>query len=116
MGRLLLQWIIGAVFIYLLSIFFSGVIVESAMAAFLASVILGFINMSIKPILVLITLPISFLTLGIFYLVINAFMLIIVSAIVPGFYVSSFWTAFFASILLSVFNIAFGIKDIKAES
>ena len=107
MGKLLMHWAISAIFLYVLSFLFSGIIINSVMAAVVAAVVLGLINATLKPLLQLISLPITFLTLGIFYLVINAFMLMLVSALVPGFSVHGFWTAFFASIVLSLLNAVF---------
>jgi len=74
------------------------------MAALVAAVVLGLINATLKPVLQIISLPITFLTLGFFYLVVNALMLMLVSALVPGFSISGFWTAFFAAIVLGLLN------------
>ena len=107
MGKLLLHWLISALFLYVLSFLFSGIVIQGFMAALVAAVVLGLINATLKPLLQLISLPITFLTLGIFYLVINAFMLMLVSALVPGFIVDGFGTAFFAAIVLSLLNAVF---------
>ena len=77
------------------------------MSALIAAIVLGLINATVKPVLQIVSLPITFLTLGIFYLVVNGLMLLIVSALVPGFHVASFGTAFFASIVLSLLNAVF---------
>jgi len=108
--KLLVHWAISALFLYVLSFLFRGIVIDSALAAIIAAIVLGLINATIKPILQIISLPITVLTLGIFYLVVNGLMLMLVSALVPGFYVSGFGTAFFASIVLSLLNAVF-VKD-----
>ncbi len=81
-----------------------GVKVDSYFTALVVAVILGIVNIVIKPILIIITLPITILTLGLFTFVINAFMIELVSAIVPGFTVSGFVTALMFSLVLSLIN------------
>jgi len=76
--------------------------VDGFLAALVAAFLLGIVNSIIKPILVLLTLPITVLTLGLFLLVINGLMLWLVSALVKGFYVNGFWGAVFGSILISL--------------
>ena len=102
--KLLINWVISALSLYLLSFLFSGIVFDSFTAALITSIILGLINAIIKPILIILTLPINIITLGLFSLIINACMLIIASNVSPGFHVDSFATAFFASIVLSVIN------------
>ena len=110
MSKFLINWIVSALFLYVLSFLFRGITIDGAMAALVAAVVLGLINATLKPILQIISLPITFLTLGIFYLVINALMLMLVSALVPGFHISGFGTAFFAAIVLSLLNTVFASK------
>ena len=109
--RNLTSWVIGVVFLYVLSVLFTGVVIESLLAGIVAAVILGLINVTLKPVLQIISIPITILTLGIFYLVVNALMLLLVSALVPGFSIGGFWTAFFASIVLSILNAVFIKKE-----
>jgi len=111
MGKVLISWVISAVFLYVLSFLFRGITIDSVFAALIAAVVLGLINATIKPILQFISLPITILSLGIFYLVINGLMLMLVSALVPGFHITGFWTAFFAAIVLSLLNVVFVNKD-----
>jgi len=106
-GKVLLHWVVSAVFLYVLSFLFRGVVIDSALAALIAAVVLGLINATLKPLLQVLSLPITILTLGIFYLVVNALMLMLVSFLVPGFSISGFWTAFFAAIILSLLNAVF---------
>ncbi|MCL2048357.1 MAG: phage holin family protein [Defluviitaleaceae bacterium] len=110
MKKLLIHWTISAIFLYVLSFLFDGIIINNALTAIAAAIVMGLVNATIKPVLQIIALPITFLTLGLFYLVINALMLMLVSALVSGFYVSGFATAFFAAIVLSVLNAVFANK------
>ena len=109
--KLLIHWAVSALFLYVLAFLFRGIVIDGVLAAIVAAVVLGLINVTLKPILQIISLPITFLTLGIFYLVVNGLMLMLVSALVPGFHVSSFGTAFFAAIILSLLNAVFVKKD-----
>ena len=104
---MLIRWILSVVFLYVLSLIFSGVVIDSLLAAIVAAAVLGIISVTVKPLLQIISLPITFLTLGLFYLVVNGIMLLLVSAIVPGFSIGGFWTAFFAAIVLSLLNSVF---------
>jgi len=95
--------IINMVAILIISYLFPKMIwVEGFLAALVAAFLLGIVNTIIKPILVLLTLPLTVLTLGLFLLVINGLMLWLVSALVRGFHVSGFWGAVFGSILISL--------------
>jgi len=101
---LLLRILITAALVMLISNFLPGVTVESYLQSVYVAIILGLLNLFIKPIIVLFTLPVTILTLGLFLLVINAFIVLLCSNIVGGFHVESFWTALFFSIILSIFQ------------
>ena len=73
-----------------------------------SALLLGFANAVVRPLLVVLTFPLTLLTLGLFILVINALMLLLVSALVRGFTVSGFWTAFFGSLFISVISLGLG--------
>jgi putative membrane protein len=73
-----------------------------------AAVVLGVLNALLRPVLLLFSLPLIFLTLGLFTTVINALMLMLTSSLVRDFQVSGFWSAFFAGLLVSVFNLVLG--------
>lgn len=77
------------------------------LGAVVLAVVLGIINIFIKPVIKLIALPITILTLGIFSLVINAAFILLAAWVVPSFYVAGFWTAFWFSIILSLINAFF---------
>ena len=82
----------------------SGIEVEDGSAAVIGALVLGFANAFIRPILVLLTLPITFLTLGLFVWVVNAFMLKLTAAFVPGFRVEGFRAAMVGSLFLGILN------------
>lgn len=86
-----------------------GVEVSGAGAAFLAVVVLSLLNAVVKPVLLILTLPINFLTLGLFTFVINALVILLASALVPGFRVDGFVSALLFSIVLSVVNSIVGM-------
>lgn len=86
-----------------------GVTLDGIGAAFLLVVVLGVLNAVIKPILLVFTLPINFLTLGLFTFVINAVVVLLASAVVPGFMVDGFLTALLFGIVLSVVNSLIGV-------
>ena len=99
----IVRLIINMVAILMISYLFPKMIwLEGFLAALVAAFLLGIVNTIIKPILVLLTLPLTVLTLGLFLLVINGLMLWLVSALVSGFHVSGFWGAVFGSILISL--------------
>ena len=83
------------------------------LSAVILAVVLGIINIFIKPVVKLITLPLTILTLGIFSLVINALFILLAAHIVPGFSVAGFWTAFWFAIVLSLINAFFNFLQSK---
>jgi putative membrane protein len=104
----LLHWAITALSLWVASHIFNGVRFESTSALIVSALLLGFANAVVKPLLIVLTLPLTMLTFGLFLLVINALMILLVSALVKGFRVSGFWTAFFASIFISLLSLVFG--------
>ena len=98
--HLIVRWILNAAALLLVSYLVPGVMVASTYAAFVAAALLGLANAIIRPILILLTLPINILTLGLFTLVINGLMVWLVSSVVKGFDVASFSAAFWAALLL----------------
>ena len=102
--KLLIHWILSALAIVIVAYLLPGIIVKSFFVALVVAVVLGFFNMIIRPILFVLTLPINVLTLGLFTLVINAALVLLTSAVVPGFSVAGFWTAVLFSIILWLVN------------
>jgi putative membrane protein len=100
----LFQWLVSAFCLWVSTYVFSGIRFADAGSLFVAALLLGVVNALVKPLLVVLTLPLTFVTLGGFLLVINALMILLVAALVRGFTVSGFWTALFASIFISILS------------
>lgn len=101
----LIQWGITALSLWVASLVFNGIRFADKSSLIVSALLLGFANAVLWPILVVLTLPLTFLTLGFFLLVINALMLLLVARLVHGFTISGFWTAFFASLFISIFSL-----------
>ncbi|MFA6547371.1 MAG: phage holin family protein [Candidatus Magasanikbacteria bacterium] len=99
---LLLRWLLGALSLVLVTYLVPGINVASFYTALIAALVLGLINCLVKPILVLLTLPVNILTLGLFTLVINALLFWLAATIVKGFGVAGFWPAFWGALVMSV--------------
>ena len=100
--RLLIRFLLNAIAVYFTAYLLHGVHVSSFTTALLVAFVLGIVNVTIKPLLFLLTLPITILTLGLFTFVINACMILFVEWIVPSFRVDGFWWALLFSLVLSV--------------
>lgn len=100
--RLIINLLVGTLAVIISAYILPGVKVDGFFTALVVAVILGVVNAFIKPILVVLTLPITVLTLGIFLFVINAVLVLLVSNIVPGFTVANFWWALLFSLVLSL--------------
>ncbi|MDQ8021141.1 MAG: phage holin family protein [Moraxellaceae bacterium] len=99
---LLIRWALGALALMVVPEIVSSIRVESYLAALAAALLLGLVNALIRPILILLTLPITILTLGIFALVINALLFWGVSELVTGFRVDGFWAAMWGALVYGV--------------
>ena len=104
--RILLVWILNAIALWLVAALVSGVQVQDPLHAFIAAVVLGLVNALVKPLLVILTLPITVLTLGLFLLVINALLFWGVGSLLPGFHVDGFWWAMLGALVYSVLTWA----------
>ncbi len=100
--KLLLKILITAGLVLVIPHLISGIQIEGFVTALCVSIVLGLLNIFVKPIFVLLTLPFTIVTLGLFLLVINAVIILICDTIVGGFSVDSFWTAILFSIILSI--------------
>jgi putative membrane protein len=105
MVSLLLHWVISALSLMIVAYIFPGIQLQGMGAALIAPIVIGLINATIGLIVKIITFPLTILTLGIFWLIINALMLQLAAALVPGFYVADFWSAFFGAIVLSIVSM-----------
>jgi putative membrane protein len=106
--RFLLQWLVSGLAIIITAYLLPGVRVSGFFAALVTALILGLINAFIRPVLILLTLPLNILTLGLFTLVINALLIMLAAAIVPGFSVQGFWWALLFGLVLAVISYALG--------
>jgi putative membrane protein len=102
------HWAVATLAVFAAAFLVPGVTV-TFWGAVLAALVLGIINAFIKPVVKLLTLPITIVTLGLFSLVLNALFVMLAARIVPGFSVSGFWTAFFFAIALSLINMFLGV-------
>lgn len=104
----IVQWLITSLSLWASSYVFAGIKFNDTRALIISALLLGFANAIVKPLLIILTLPLTLVTFGLFLLVINALMILLVSSLVKGFTVSGFWTAFFASIFVSVLSFLIG--------
>jgi len=100
--NLLIRLVVTAVIVMILAHFLPGVAVSGFVAALIVAVVLGLLNFIVKPILVVLTIPITIITLGLFLFVINACIILLADKFIDGFSVSGFWIALLFSILLSI--------------
>jgi putative membrane protein len=104
--RLLLLWVINAAALLALPYLFDSIRIDSFYTALVAALILGLINAVVRPILVLLTLPLTLITLGLFIFVINGLLFWFVASFVEGFHVAGFWPAVFGAIVYSLISWA----------
>lgn len=110
----LVFWGVNTLSLWVADELFSGIAFHNAQALFISGLLLGLVNAFVKPILLVLTLPITVVTFGLFILVVNALMLLLVAWAVPGFHVAGFWSgaliALFVSILSFLINRALGVN------
>lgn len=102
MQRFLIAWLTMSVALWVTAGILPGVTIHTPTAVVIAAVVLGFVNAMVKPIVVLLTLPLTIMTLGLFYFVINGLMFALVSRLVPGFEVAHFGWALLGAIVMSL--------------
>ena len=102
MVRLLGYLLINGLAVFIAAYLLPGIGVDTVWTALLVAIVLGIVNMFIRPILVLLTLPITLITLGLFVIIINGLLVLLVSNIVPGFTVENFWWAIAFSLAVSM--------------
>ena len=101
--RFLINWFLYALAIAITAYILPGVRLDGIFSALVTAAILGLVNGFLRPVLFIFTLPLTILTLGLFTFVLNALMVLLAAAIVPGFVVTGFWWAVLFSLVLSVF-------------
>lgn len=102
--NILINWLISALVIIASAYLLPGVHIASFLTALATALILGIINITLKPLLLFLTLPINILTLGLFTLIINAVLIELTTLVVPGFSVDNFWWALLFGLILSIIN------------
>jgi len=114
--KFLIKVILTGLFIAVLSNYMHGIHVPGLLTSIVVALVLAVLNAIVKPILILLTLPVTIVTLGLFLLVINAVMVLLCAEIVNGFRVDSFWYALLFSILVSLFqSVVFGMTEQKKQ-
>lgn len=109
----IIQWFVNAIVLIGISYLLPGIYFQSFYAALIAALFLGIINALIRPLLIILTLPINILTLGLFTLFINGVLFWLVSTMVKGFYIASIWTAFWAALIFSLISAVISWLDYK---
>ena len=100
--NILVQILINGFAVFVTAYLLPGVHVNNFITAIVVGIVLGIVNAFVKPVLVILTLPITIVTLGLFYLVLNALLILLVAQIVPGFSVANFWWAILFGFVMSV--------------
>lgn len=104
----LVKIILGGISVLIAEFFLTGIHIDSWVTGFLLAAILILINLTIKPLMIVLTLPLTLITFGLFLLVINALVIMLADKIIPGFQVDGFWWALLFAIVLSIINSLFG--------
>jgi putative membrane protein len=102
--KLILKLLLTAAAVLIIAHFLPGVAVENYTSALIVAIVLGLLRVTVKPILVILTLPVTIITLGLFLLVINALIIMLADNLIDGFYISGFWVALLFSLILSIFQ------------
>nr|MBI1232789.1 phage holin family protein [Cytophagales bacterium] len=107
---ILFQLVVAGLAVIFTAYLLPGISVDDFLTGIVIAALLALLNLTIKPVLIFLTIPITLITLGLFLLVINGFLVIIASMIVPGFTVDSFWWALLFSLILSLVNSLLGVS------
>ena len=105
MVQMILKWLLSAVALLAVAYVYGGVTVASFGTALVAALLIGLLNLLVRPLLVLLTIPVTLLTLGLFLFVINALMFWAASGLVDGFHVAGFWAALLGSLIYSALGV-----------
>ena len=100
--NVLIRWILFALLIMLIAWLIPGITITGFVSALIVVVVLSIVNLLIRPIVQFISLPLNVLTLGIFSLIINALLFLLVAKFSPGFQIDGFWSGFFGALILSI--------------
>ena len=105
MLKLILKWLLSAAALLGVAYIYGGVSVASFGTAMIAALVIGLLNMLVRPVLVVLTIPVTFVTLGLFLFVINALMFWAASGVLSGFHVNGFWAALIGSLIYSALRL-----------
>ena len=111
--KFLIHWLVIALALWVTAAILPGVGFASTTALAIAAIVLGLVNALVRPVLTILTLPITILTLGLFYLLVNGFVFFLASKIVPGFEVSGFWWAVLGALVVSIISSFIGAFEKK---
>ncbi len=114
--NIVLRIVISAIVAFALSYILSGVHIQSFVTALILAIVLGLLNLFVKPILIILTLPITIFTFGLFLFVINALIILLAAKFVTGFRVDGFWWALLFSLLLSILTSFLYKKSTRTEN
>jgi putative membrane protein len=116
MTRLLLTWVLNAFALFFVMKLVPGIQIDQFSDLLIATAVLGLLNAFLRPLIILLTLPVTILTMGLFTLVINAIMFSLAAYLVSGFHITSFGAAFLAALIFSLFsfilNMVFQTKSV----
>jgi putative membrane protein len=115
MSRYFFRWLVTSLAVFMVPHLVKGVHIDSFGSALAVAAVLGLLNVLLKPLLVVITLPLTILTLGFFILILNAFLFQLTSSVVSGFQVDSFGSAFLASIVVSLVSWVLSLSVRRQE-
>ncbi len=107
---MIFHWLASALVVIISAYLLPGVQVKGFLAALATAVVIALLNIVVRPVLLFLTLPINIVTLGLFTLVINAAIIMLASAIVPGFKVDNWWWALLFSIVVTLITLVFGVN------
>lgn len=114
MTRLILKWVLNSFALYFVMKLIPGIQIDHFQDLLVAALVIGLLNAFLRPVIILLTLPVTMMTLGLFTLVINGLMFYLAAYLVTGFHVTGFGTAFLAALIFSLFsfvlNMVFGTK------
>lgn len=111
----LAHWGITSLSLWVASFIFHGISFTNKKSLLISALLLGLVNAVVRPVIIILTIPLTLVTFGFFLLVINALMMLLVSALVPGFRISGFWTAFFASIVVTILSLFVSMLIFQSE-
>ncbi|HLD81895.1 MAG TPA: phage holin family protein [Patescibacteria group bacterium] len=111
--NLFFRWLLASIAVAITAYLLPGVSADTVTVVVVTALVLGIINTFVKPLVILFTLPLNILTLGLFTLVINAFLVLLTARLVPGFEVANFWWAILFSLVLAIVNSFLSLMGAK---